>query len=457
MKKKLLISLSALFIIGSVACKKEVFVPDGQVAGGLASHNVGYSANYDVVFDNSKVHKLVIEFTADEWSDMQDNLADIIGTTSGGGGGPGGGGPGGGGGGGQTFSDEDPSYFPANIYYNDLVWENVGVRYKGNSSLSANSGKLPLRFDFDEFEDDFEGISNQRFYGFKELSLSSNYNDASLIREKSASELFREFGVPAVQTAFFEIYINKGNGLEYYGVYTVCEIVFDTFLDGYFGSSSGNCYKPEDDGASFAKSGFTLDGFDLKNNDGIGDKSEITEMYNYLHASTRTTNPEQWRTNLESVFDVDGFLKYLAVNNTIQNWDTYGQMPHNYYLYHDPADGLIKWIVWDNNEAFQDGNMGGSISFSMSEVGSDWPLINYIANDAVYYNTYKGYVKTFIESYFETGRMDGIYSSKQSLLQASADAERSGYSYVNGQFNSAISQLKSHNVSRVSAASAFLQ
>jgi len=107
-------------------------------------------------------------------------------------------------------------------------------------------------------------------------------------------------------------------------------------------------------------------------------------------------------------------------------------MPHKLLFIPRPCRWFDQVDRLDNNEAFQDGNMGGSISFSMSEVGSDWPLINYIANDAVYYNTYKGYVKTFIESYFETGRMDGIYSSKQSLLQASADAERSGYSYVNG-------------------------
>ncbi|GAA5219482.1 CotH kinase family protein [Membranihabitans marinus] len=446
MKNKIIIIISALLMAGSFGCKEEIFVEEGEVAGGLASHNNGYPADYDVVFDDSKVNKIVIKFSADDWSDMQQDLVDKIS-------GSGGGRPGGV----QTFSNEDPSYFPANIYFNDLVWENVGVRYKGNSSLRANSGKLPLRFDFDEFEDDYEGIYNQRFYGFKELSLSSNYNDASLIREKSADELFRSFGVPAVRTAFYEVYIDKGNGEEYYGVYTMCEVVFDTFLEDYFGSNTGNCYKPEDDGASFAQAGFTLDGFELKTNEDIGDKSDITEMYNYLHASNRTTDAAQWRADLESVFDVDGFLRYLAVNNTIQIWDTYGNMPHNYYLYHDPADDLIKWIVWDNNEAFQNGNSSGSLSFAMNEVGSNWPLINYIANDEVYFNTYKTYVKSFIESYFSTSIMDGIYSSKEDLLQESADAERSGYSYVNGRFNSAISTLKSHNASRVAAANSFLQ
>ncbi|MGB0850290.1 MAG: CotH kinase family protein [Bacteroidia bacterium] len=410
---------------------------------GLASHNNGFPADYDVVFEENKVQRIDIVFSSDEWSDMQDDLANKT---------AGGGGPGG------TFNSENPEYFPADIHYNGLVWKHAGVRYKGNSSLRARSGKLPLRFNFDEFEDTYDGISNQRFYGFKELSLSSNYNDASLMREKTACDIFREFGVPAVRTAFYEIYIDNGsgNGAEYYGVYTMLEVIFDTFLEDYFGTNSGNCYKPEDDGASFGTNGFTLDGFELKTNEEINDKSDIQEMYDILHSSTRTSDATQWKKDLESVFDVDGFLKYLAVNNTIQNWDVYGRMEHNYYLYHDPADGLIKWIIWDNNEAFQDGKQGGSLSFAMTEVGTDWPLINFLIADSEYEAIYKAYIKSFIETTFESSSMSSRYSDQESLISTSAANERSGYSYVNGQLSSAVSTLKTHNVSRIAAANAYL-
>ena len=251
-------------------------------------------------------------------------------------------------------------------------------------------------------------------------------------------------------------YIDSGEGAEYYGVYTMCEVVFDTFLKDFFGSNTGNCYKPEDDGATFAENGFNLDDFELKTNQGLSDKDDIQIMFDYLHSENRSVNPEQWRKDLESVFDVDGFLRYLAVNNTIQNWDTYGRMPHNYYLYHDPADDLIKWIVWDNNEAFQTGKQGGSLPFEMDDTGFDWPLVSFMAVDEVYFETYKSYVKEFIESSFSVNQMNSKYSTYQSILQSSADAERTGYSFVNGQFNSAISTLKNHNSSRVSAASAFV-
>jgi len=132
-------------------------------------------------------------------------------------------------------------------------------------------------------------------------------------------------------------------------------------------------------------------------------------------------------------------------------------MTHNYFLYHDPADGLIKWIIWDNNEAFQNGKQGGSLSFGMTEVGTDWPLISYLIADETYETTYKAHIKNFIETTFENGNMNTWYSNQESLLSESANNERNGYSYVNGQFSSAIGTLKSHNSSRISAVKAYVQ
>ena len=115
---------------------------------------------------------------------MQNDLSDVIGSSSGGG-------PGGD----IDFSNKTPIYVECELFINDLEWYHVVVRYKGNSSLTASSGKLPLRLNFDEFEDTYINITNQRFYGFKELSLGSNYNDKAVMRDKTATDLFRNFGV----------------------------------------------------------------------------------------------------------------------------------------------------------------------------------------------------------------------------------------------------------------------
>lgn len=444
-------TIGFIIIMTILSCKKEIYVEYGA---GLddwseATHSNNVLPNHTIVFNQNQVNRLDLVFSEKDWDNMQDDLDDVLGSSGGGGGM----------GGGQTFSDQTPLYFECEMFFNGLEWYHVGVRYKGNSSLTANSNKLPLRLKMDEFEDSYVEITNQRFYGFQELSLGSNYNDESVMRDKSASDLFRDFGVPAVQTAFYEIWIDQGNGNpEYYGVYTMNEVVFDSFLSDYFGSETGNCYKPDGDGAAFSSSNFSLDDFELKTNSG-GSKADIQEMYDILHSSERTSNPSLWRANLESVFDVDGFLKYLAANNTIQNWDTYGNMTHNYYLYHDPADDLLKWIVWDNNEAFLEGSgMRAPLSLSMDEVDSDWPLINYLMDQSEYESIYENYLASFILTSFEYSRIDNIFSSQETLLYNSVASEVSGYSFVNGtgNFSSGVNELKDHCASRINEVNSHL-
>jgi len=120
-------------------------------------------------------------------------------------------------------------------------------------------------------------------------------------------------------------------------------------LDAQFGGSSGNLYKPDGPGADWTK--FVPEGFPKKTNEEEADFSDVTEAIRALHAST--SDARAWQSGLEAVFDVDLFLRWLAVNTAIDNWDVYGALAHNYYLYGDPAQkGRLKWIPWDNNMAF---------------------------------------------------------------------------------------------------------
>ncbi len=455
-----------------LSCQKDATVSDTEAAAdpgteviageGLAdwtteTHSNEAVADYSTVFDQSKVNRLDIVLSAEEYATMQSDLAGLAASS----GGPGGGGPGGGGGG--NFADENPVYVAADLFFNGIQWYEVGLRYKGNSSLyssyQAGIGKLPLRLKFDKFEDEYPEIKNQRFYGFKDISLSNNYKDASFMREKTATDIFREFGVKAPRSAYYEVYVDAGEGPTYFGLYTMVEVVFDTMLAEQFGSDSGNCYKPDGEGARFGATGFNLDDFEKKTNEDEADWSDIQELYDVLHAATRTTDGEQWKTDLEAVFDVDGFMKYLAVNNTIQNWDTYGRMTHNYYLYHDPADGLIKWIPWDNNEAFTESGPQGPLSLGMDEVTDDWPLISYLIAVDDYRAIYDNYVAQFIEGTFEPSKMDAQYSGLNGLISSSATTETAGYTFLNGSGNyaSAIAEIKAHCVSRNAAAIAYLE
>ncbi|MCB0028084.1 MAG: CotH kinase family protein, partial [Anaerolineales bacterium] len=128
---------------------------------------------------------------------------------------------------------------------------------KGNSSLSSawrsGDAKMPLKLDFDEFEDDYPEIDDQRFYGFKQLSLANGFSDDSLMRETVAYDLLAEAGLPAAETAFYEILLDHGDGPESLGVYIVVEVVDDTVIDRVFGSDDGNIYEGDGSGVSLAE------------------------------------------------------------------------------------------------------------------------------------------------------------------------------------------------------------
>lgn len=465
----LIIIVSCSLIVSS--CYKETVVVSGTGLEDWTSttHSSTATPDYATVFNQNKVNRVDLVIDSRYWAIMSNNIDDIYGgtSTSGGatGGGPGGGGPptggGGGAGAGGNFSDQIPTYVPCSWFFNEKEWYNVGIRYKGNSSLSSGyqsgNGKLPFRVKFDYYADDFPEITGQTFYGFSDLSLSSNYNDESFMREKTATDLFREFGVAAPHSAFYELYVDYGEGPVYFGLYTFVEVIFDKMLASQFGSNAGNCYKPDGNGAAWSSANFSITDFGKKTNEDIGDWSDIWSVYNALHASTRTSNTSQYKTDLEAVFDVDLFLKYLAVNNTIQNWDTYGRMTHNYYLYNNPSNNLISWIPWDNNEAFKEGNMGGSLAFELNEADlANWPLISYLIDIPAYRATYDAYIDDFIHTAFDPTKMQGQYSAMKSLIQSSVNKESSGYTYLTGSFDDAVTTITTHTSTRYTAAINYL-
>lgn len=327
------------------------------------THSKEADPNFGEVFDNSTVKRLDFVITDERWQGMLTDMENTYGSF------------GSGGGGGLLETDENPIFVPGDVYYNGKQWYKVGLRFKGNSSLQSswNSGimKLSFKMDFDEFEDEYPQIDNQRFYGFKKFSLKNNYDDNSQMREKVGSDVFRRAGLAAPHTAFYTLYVDHGDGPEYFGLYTLVEEVENTVIKTQFSDNDGNLYKPDGTGASFAAGTFNKDEFVKETNEEEADWTDIENLFAVLHDDSRTTNPSAWRSELEAIFDTDTFLKYLAVNTVIQNWDTYGRMTHNYFLYNNPDNNLLTWIPWDNNEALQLGKRGGSHALNFSGLSAN--------------------------------------------------------------------------------------
>ena len=308
-----------------------------------------------------------------------------------------------------SMMTRDPIYVPVTVQHDGRVWTHVGLRYKGNSSLMmagiGGSGKIPFRLDFDRYDKDFPEIEGQRFYGFQKLTFSSNFGDDSQIRELFVTEVFRDRGVPAAKAAFYRVFVDSGSGPVYWGLYTMLEDPADgSMLDAQFGGRGGNLSKPYGPGANWTQ--FAAQGFPKKTNEKRADFADVEGAIAALHAAPGPGRAE-WRSALEARFDVDLFLRWLAVNTAVENWDAYGVFAHNYYLYGDPGQqGRLRWIPWDHNLALgaDFGGFGGSVfggdDILHTQKGGQWPLISRLMADEVYAARYREHLARALEGLF---------------------------------------------------------
>ena len=450
--------LGVLFVLSS--CKKDEVLElefedaDFETTDWTATtHAKGTDPDYEEVFNDYAVKRLDFVISEERWQIMLDDMENKYGSFGSGRGGSG-----------LLETDDNPIFVPGEVFYEGKQWYKVGLRFKGNSSLQSSwrSGilKLSFKMDFDEFEDEYPQIEDQRFYGFKKFSLKNNYSDASQMREKVASDIFSGAGLAVSRTAFYTLYVDHGDGPEYFGLYTLVEEVDNTVIKTQFSDDEGNVYKPDGTGASFAAGTFNESEFEKKTNEDEADWTDIENLFAALHANTRTTDAASWRAQLDAVFDTETFLKYLAVNTTIQNWDTYGRMTHNYYLYNNPENNRLTWIPWDNNEAFQAGKNGGAHALNFSGLSaSSWPLIGYLYADPVYRAQYEIFLQQLINDPFNATAMEERYSTYADLIEPFVISERAGFTFTDGSaasFQSAVSTLKNHAVSRISAVNSYL-
>lgn len=409
-------------------CPDDPFDFERPVEWQSASHCSGVEANYNLLFADDQVHRIDIVVSAENHQATMDDLASLLS----------GGGP-------ASDDAENPTWVPVNVGFAGQWWSQVGMRYKGNSSLRSawqmGVRKLSFRLGFDKYEDQHPELHNQRFFGFKKMTFSNGFKDDSLIRDKLAADIFRAAGIPAARGAFARVYLDHGEGPVYLGLYTMIEDPSNKMLDSQFEDDSGNLYKPEGQGAMWGS--FVEEHFGKKTNEEQADFSDIIAAFEALHASTRSTDAQAWRIGLEQVLDVHGFLRCLAVNQSMVNWDSYGFMNHNYYLYADPADpqvpGRLRWFPWDLNEAMliqSRGPAANADSVLLDEIGNAWPLIRYLLDDEVYRQRYAQELDGVLQGAFAIASVQANLQQAHDLVApyvVGAEGEQSPYTFLRDQ------------------------
>ena len=285
------------------------------------------------------------------------------------------------------------------------------------------------------------------------------------MRDAATALILEEADLPAAQTAFYEVILEYGERPVSLGLYTMIEVIDDTAIERYFGSYDGNIYEGEGLAASFAATTYDQieESFEKENNEDEAEWSDIENLFDVLHSNQRSSDPAAWRAELEAIFDVNGFLEWLAITSVIQNWDAYGSMSHNYYLYNNPDTGRLTWISWDHNEAMSlemggwGGRVGGrgpgnrTVTLDKTDIDDNWPLIRFLLDDPVYYELYLDYLEETVEGPFNPDQMAETYQTLADLIAPYAAAD-----VGEETFDTAVQQLIDHAYQRSEAVQEFL-
>ena len=235
--------------------------------------------------------------------------------------------------------------------------DSVGVRFKGFTSYPTDSDKKPIKIDFNEF------VKGKKYDGLKKLNLNNGTGDPSMQRDVLCYDLLRGLGVKASRTSYSKVYFNG----VYWGLYQNIEQIDKVFLKHNFSNGKGNLFKNK------GWSHFEWNGpnptsyhppFELKTNEEGDDWSGFVNLMDVLNNASDDNFP----VAIEEIFNVDLFLKTLAVDVATNNWDSYLEHGRNWYIYEDTTSGVFNWIPWDYNFAlgggtFDDEEGGGEDCF----------------------------------------------------------------------------------------------
>lgn len=219
-----------------------------------------------------------------------------------------------------------------------LALSDIGVRLKGRlGSARTLDEKCSFLLKANEF------VKGQRLFGLNKLAVNNLVQDASMLHEQLAYELFRAMGVPAPRTGYARVTVNG----QLKGLYATIEVVDNAeFLDHWFPNSDGNLYE-----GSYGSDFFTdaIPTFDQDR----GTDVAFGDLYELTDALDSMTNPETFETDVAPWVDLDAYVAFAATELYLSHWDGYAATRNNYFVYR-PVGAQWQWIPWGTDQTFGD-------------------------------------------------------------------------------------------------------
>lgn len=157
---------------------------------------------------------------------------------------------------------EDEEYAACAVVIDNEAYKNVGIRAKGNTSLSSvaayGNDRYSFKIEFDCYE------TGKTYHGLDKVSLNNIIQDNTYMKDYLTYQMMGDFGVAAPLCSYVYLTVNG----EDWGLYLAVEGVEESFLSRNYGNDYGNLYKP--------------DSMDMGGGRGNGGRFEMEDMEKFL-------------------------------------------------------------------------------------------------------------------------------------------------------------------------------
>lgn len=311
---------------------------------------------------------------------------------------------------------------PARVTVDGRLYRDVGVHFRGNSSFGVGNGykrSLNLTFDF------VDGAQN--IGGYRTLNLLNANDDPSFLRTVLSLSIARQY-IPAPKANLARVVINGEN----WGIYANAQQFNKEFIQDNFKTTKGTRWKvPQGGGGGiggFRYVGDSASGyrnvFQIKSKDEPAAWAAIVRLAKTL----QDVPADRLEAALAPMLDIDGYLRFLALDNVMAGGDGFFSRVADYSLYLDPS-GRFHFTFHDANEMF---SLGGGRGFGgggarldplVSLNDANKPIISKVLAVPALRSKYLGYVRDIATNGLDWAKLGPVVRQYRDLIAADVARE----------------------------------
>jgi hypothetical protein len=313
-----------------------------------------------------------------------------------------------------AFNNSDVEV-PATLTVDGKKYPDVGVHYRGASSFGVGEGqKRSMNVAVDFVHED------QNVGGYRTLNLLNSHRDPTYLRTILYFQIARDY-IPAPKANLVRVVING----ESWGPHVNAQQFNKEFIKENFGTTKGARWKVPgsprgngglgylgDDPAEYKKL------YEIKTKDDAKSWKALIHLCRVLN----TTDTSKVEAAVSPILNVDGVLRFLALENVLINSDGYWIRSSDYNIYQDES-GKFHIIPHDANETLAapqgPGGAGGGIELDPMTGSTDpsKPLLSKLLAVPALKQRYLGYVRHIAETWLDWNRIRPMAEGYHALIR----------------------------------------